>query len=239
MGSNIQTIAVEGSSTRTSELFESIRMDILEGKLFPGQKLGIEALRDRYGAGASPVREALNRLSSIGLVDQSDQRGFWVSPITLEGMRELAKTRCWISEIAIRESILHGDSAWEEAMVIAYHRLSRRPAVPVGEIPDRKSELLHRQFHSAVIAACTSPWLRDIHERLFDHAARLLFFARLTKSVARHTHDEHRAIMEAMIDRDVQKATELTNDHIMFTSRLAESVAVELLKSGTHISSTE
>ncbi len=218
-----------GPSTLTSGIYESLRSDILEGTLVPGQKLVIDLLRVRYQVGGSPLREALNRLSAVGLVEQSDQRGFRVAPITIEGMRELAKTRCWINEIAMRESILNGDSTWEEQVVIAYHRLSRHKYKPDGSKPDRALELLHRQFHSALIAACPSPWLRDIHERLFDHADRLLFIASHTRDEGRDVNNEHRAIMEAVVNRDIARANSLMNEHIMMTAKLAEGVCAALL----------
>jgi GntR family transcriptional regulator, carbon starvation induced regulator len=41
--------------------------------------LQIEAMSERYGIGAAPVREALNRLSSEGLVERRSQRGFFVT----------------------------------------------------------------------------------------------------------------------------------------------------------------
>ena len=71
--------------------------------LRPGQKLLIDFISERYGAGLNPVREALNRLSSEGLVERKDQRGFFVPPVSIEGWRELVKTRCWLEGKALEE----------------------------------------------------------------------------------------------------------------------------------------
>ena len=54
--------------TAATSVYERLRQDILNGELRPGQKLLIDFISDRYGAGLNPVREALNRLSSEGLV---------------------------------------------------------------------------------------------------------------------------------------------------------------------------
>ncbi|NMG50275.1 GntR family transcriptional regulator [Azoarcus communis] len=221
----IKDIEDPGHSTLTSSVFERLRSDILEGKLQPNEKLRIDALRERYQVGASPIREALNRLSALRLVEQSDQRGFRVTEITPESFLELARTRCWISEIAIREAILNGDTAWEEGIALAFHRLWRHPIDLHSEGPDREWEQLHRKFHSALIAACPSHWIRDFHEQLFDYADRHRHLAATTGSPRRDPTSEHREIMEAVVQRNVPRSIELLNKHFMLTTELASRAA--------------
>src|SRR5690606_7980773 len=116
-----------GHRTMASSVYNRLRRDILEGAREPGARLPIEVIRARYGTGASPVREALNRLAAEGVVVLEDQKGFRVPPISRADLLELTRTRCWINEIAVRESIARGDAAWEEQLVVAYHRLWRAP----------------------------------------------------------------------------------------------------------------
>ena len=152
------------SANSATSVFERLRSDILEGMIPPGEKLRIDALRQRYQVGASPLREALNRLSALHLVEQVEQRGFRVTVMTPDDVQELARTRCWISEIAIRQAIAHGDASWEEEIVVAHHRLRRCHEHVTG--PNREWELLHRRFHAALIASCPSRWLCEFHETL-------------------------------------------------------------------------
>ena len=63
--------------------YDLLRRDILHGKLFPGEKLHIDNLSERYGIGKVPLREALNRLSSEGLAERKSHRGFFVAPISM------------------------------------------------------------------------------------------------------------------------------------------------------------
>lgn len=201
------------SATLASTVFERLREDILEGYFQPGEKLRISALQERYEVGASPVREALNRLMSISLVQQVDRRGFRVLPLGAEDLLELNRTRCWVNEVVIRESIGHGDNAWEEAIVLAYHRLWRCPMfLPSGQV-NREWELLHRKFHASLIAACPSKWMRDFHEVLFDRAdwARRASARRLDQA---DSLADHRAIMEAVLSRNVALAVGLLNHAI-------------------------
>ena len=62
--------------------YRRLRDDIISGMLAPSEKLRIEHLRQRYGMGASALREALSRLVSDGLVECEAQRGYWVSPVS-------------------------------------------------------------------------------------------------------------------------------------------------------------
>src|ERR1700694_1563026 len=69
--------------------YGKIREDIVFGHLAPGEKLRIEDLRGRYGLGATPLREALSRLSAIGLVEASAQRGFRVARVSVEDLDDV------------------------------------------------------------------------------------------------------------------------------------------------------
>ena len=89
----------------SEQAHENIRRDILSGELFPGDKLQIEAISERYGIGIAPVREAFNRLSSEGLVERKSQRGFFVTEISITALEELVKTRIWLETLALREAI--------------------------------------------------------------------------------------------------------------------------------------
>jgi DNA-binding GntR family transcriptional regulator len=181
--------------------------------------LRIDALRERYQIGASPLREALNRLSALHLVEQIEQRGFRVTVVTPEQVQELARTRCWISEIAVREAIAHGDAGWEDEIVLAHHRLRRFHQATSG--PSREWEQLHRRFHAALIAACPSHWILDFHETLFDLSDRVRHLSIRQDFGARDVMAEHQAIMDAVVSRDAPKSIELLNAHFALTAEIA------------------
>ena len=66
----------------SEEAYDQIRRDILNGQLFPDEKLQIDAISIRYGIGVVPVREALNRLSSQSTPNQRPT----ITRIFLDGM---------------------------------------------------------------------------------------------------------------------------------------------------------
>jgi GntR family transcriptional regulator, carbon starvation induced regulator len=222
----------EGTETMASMAYQRLRHDIINAQYASGQKLRIRELCTRYEVGLSPMREALNRLSSDGLISQNDRRGFSVTPLTAEHLHELIKTRCWLNEIALRESIANGDSAWEEAIVLAQHRMSRIPRY-LNEGTERvynpEWEKVHRDFHSSLISACGSRWLKVFCEQLFDAADCFRHLSRVSSVRRELRQDEHRAIMDAAIARDADKAVELLRLHLTSTAALVEERLPDLL----------
>ena len=201
--------------TLASTVYDRLRGDILDGTLKPGEKLRAETLRERYGVGNSPIREALNRLSADGLVSREDQKGFRVASVSHENLMELVKTRCWLEETALRESIAHGTDDWEEAVVLAFHRLSRVDRASPDN-PDKINpewEERHRAYHMALISACGSSWLQQFCAQLNDQANRYRQLAAYVNYPNRNELAEHEAIKDAAISRNANEAVKLLYAH--------------------------
>jgi GntR family carbon starvation induced transcriptional regulator len=208
--------------TYASAAYGRLKEDVINGVYAPGAKLRIQELCERYEVGPSPVREALNRLTRDGLVKLSDHKGFSVTPISRDHLEELTTTRCWLNELALRQSILKGDSAWEESVVLAHHRLSRSPRYSSEEAMNSGAfnsawEIAHRAFHSTLIAACGSSWLIDFCEQLFDAADRYRHLSRGRGARSRPGRDEHKEMVDAVVARDADAAVALLNRHFMRT----------------------
>jgi DNA-binding GntR family transcriptional regulator len=207
------------TETLASNVYERLRGDILQGTLKPGAKLRLQALKDSYEVGNSPIREALNRLSSNGMVIREENRGFRVAPAGVDKLQELIRTRCWLEEIALRESIKNGDSDWEERIVLAYHWLSRTDK---NKSDTSYSTLFeweehHREFHLALLSACNSEILLDFCAQLHELTLRYRNLVAVVKYRERHELDEHRLIQDAAIARDADKAVELLISHYQVT----------------------
>lgn len=212
---------LEGRATMTSSVYDQIRTDIVSCLLKPGEKLRIEALKERYGLGTSPIREALNRLSSERLVMQLDQRGFIVAPVSLEDLAELTESRCLLYEVLLPRSIARGDAQWEEAIVLAQHRLSRS-AWTIGTPPrlNPDARQAHRDFHRSLISACGVPLLIDTMDTLFDLTDRYRMVSQHSAAPEpRDTSAEHREMSEAVINRRSEVAVMLAQHHVRETAR--------------------
>lgn len=211
---------MRGPHTLATSIYAQLRRDILRSVFPPGERLRLDVLCERYEIGATPLREALNRLSAEELVDREEQRGFRVASVSLSDLAELTKTLCWISELALRESIKNGDAAWEEAVVLAAHRLSRVPRE--GEEGyasfNPEWEERHRAFHLSLIAACGSRWLIDFYAMLMDRNTRYRYLAFADGSEPRDVEAEHQAIYDAVLARDAEGAVLVANIHLRKTT---------------------
>ena len=92
--------------------YEQLRSDLLHGYWPPGKKLLMHELRTRYQTGASPLREALNRLATEGLVMHSEQRGFSAALVSVERLRDLVRTRIDIESLAVRRAFERRNREW-------------------------------------------------------------------------------------------------------------------------------
>src|SRR5690606_32402754 len=103
--------------TNASAAHARIRADIVCMRLRPGEKLRLEGLKSKYGYGLAPLREALSRLTSEGLVEFTDQRGFKVGKLSLQDLREVTFLRQELECLALRLAIKRGDDQWEGEVV--------------------------------------------------------------------------------------------------------------------------
>jgi DNA-binding GntR family transcriptional regulator len=216
---------VDRKETLASIVYDRLRKDIISVAVPPGEKLHIRSLCERFEVGLSPVREALSRLSTEGLVAQNDHRGFTVAPISEADLADLTRARSWLNDIAIRKSIERGDAAWEETVVLSFHRLFRTPRFAPGVETERSEawEIAHRNFHTSLISASGSARLTHYCEQLFDSAERYRHVGRKA-GVKGNRDKEHRELMEAVVARDAETAARVITRHFERTADLVREV---------------
>lgn len=198
-----------------SELaYRRIRSDIVFGRLPPGQKLRLEALREIYGTSVSTLRELLNRLTSEGLVEAEGQKGFMVARISAGNFREVAAMRLLLEGHAMAQSFAAGDMEWEGRIVAAHHKLAQMERRMLAQ--DRaEPELWKRydwEFHHALISACGSRVLQETHSAIYDKYLRYQMVAVIFRGAA--AADEHRLLLECAMSRDIGRAQTILATHI-------------------------
>jgi len=208
--------------TLATTLYDRLRNDLLAGRHQPGTKLTLEPLLAHYGVGQTPMREALNRLVADGLVERRDQRGFAVPPISRDDLMEITETRCWLEDIGLRQSMARADAAWEDALVLAQHRLARLPRLPDPAIYAENPawEAHHRAFHAALLSGCGSRWLIRFCQQLADQWYRYRQLTVLRSLHERNVSDEHAGIVEAVLARDADAAVERLLRHYRRTAEV-------------------
>ena len=205
--------------TLNASALSRLRADIIACRLMPNVRLRVEALRERYGMGISPLREALMRLEAEGLVELEQNKGFKVSEVSRENLFDLMRTRIEIESIALRWSLEKSGIEWEANLLGAFHRLSRQTKIDPGR-PDAINEAWskeHADFHAALVSACGSQTLLSIRARLFEQAQRYVSLSIMSNAPPRDDVAEHKQLMRAALSRDRDKTIELNRLHITRT----------------------
>ncbi|WP_194891477.1 GntR family transcriptional regulator [Catenulispora pinisilvae] len=209
-------------STRSLEVYNEIRSDILAARIPPGSRLKVGPLCERFGVSLSVVREALTRLSEQRLVRSEPQLGFTVVPLDRAGLEDLTRVRVEIETLALRWAIECADLSWETSVVAALYRLGRTP-VSEPDDPNGVSDAwsdAHAAFHAALVSGCASPLLMELRRGPYDSAEIYRRWARPgAVREERDVHKEHTEIADAAIARDVGLATSLLEAHIRQTTR--------------------
>lgn len=209
--------------TLARQAYQRIRHDIVSGRLMAGSKLKLESMVQQYEIGMSPLREALARLVGDQLVKTEDQRGFWVAPLSLQELDDISRVRKLVETEALRLSIEQGGPDWEAAVQCAFDELTEAEQMIAGKESKVSQETVdhweqrNHAFHTALIAACDSPWLIKLQELLYHQSERYRQVSLKHSHGRRFIHDEHTAIFEAVMARNALRACRLTEDHLMRT----------------------
>lgn len=208
------------NKSRSEQAWQALRSAILEGRFQPGSPLRFQELQEFCGMSVSPVREALARLVAAGLVEGEHNRGYRVTMLSLADLDDLVRTRILVEGWALEQSIRLGDEHWEARMISALHLLEHLPRVQDNTVRlhDERWEARHAEFHSALLSACGSGILLDFCRSLYDRADRYRRFSLSVETGSRDVGAEHRAILEATLARNAEKARELLADHYETTA---------------------
>jgi DNA-binding GntR family transcriptional regulator len=199
-------------------LSSSLRKDIAFGTLLPDQKLKLNELRAKYGGSNHSMREALRLLSAEGLVEATAQRGFRVTSATEDDLRDIQLVRVEIETIALTRASELGDVDWEGYVIAAHHGLQKAESA-VATDPDDLTALewdeACRVFAAALLQACDSPRLIDLHVKFFDQSRRFrLALLREGKLNWEARKIRQRALLDSVLARDTTKATQLLQQDI-------------------------
>jgi DNA-binding GntR family transcriptional regulator len=206
--------------TLASAIHMQLRAEIVSCQIRPGEKLNIATIAKRFGVSLAAVREALSRLMAAGLVVAEDQRGFRTSPLSIPDLMDLTQTRIEIESLALRRAMQHGGEAWRESVTLAWRSLQ---AIPRTLAHDRRQHneawtVMHGQFHAALVSTCGLAWLMRFRNTLYEQSERYRRMAVAIKSTGRDIDGEHRAIVEAALAGDAERATAEMARHIERTT---------------------
>lgn len=198
--------APDTGSSRRDLAYQGLKRQLLAGEYPPGARLGEERLAAQLGVSRTPVREALSRLHSEGLVERLADGGFGPTLINLHLVRELYEIRFALERCALRRT-LDGVPTHDEAQLRAL-----RADWADLDAPARDADvhadfvLLDEDFHERLAAASGNRSLTDqlhkVNERI--RIVRMQDF--LTAGRVELTIEQHLGVLDAFLADDPELA---------------------------------
>lgn len=215
--------------TAADRVLVQIRTAIVEGDIPAGTKISEPELARRYDLSRAPLREALARLERCHLIERTPNAGARVVKLSIEGLRSLYQLREELEGLACRlaaEHMTEQDIA-EVRALLDQHLSTQR----VREGESYYQEAGDVDFHYRVILGSKNPYLINI---LSDELYFLVRMYRVQLGMngprVSRAFDEHKAIINAISNRDGELADLLMRRHIAASRRNIEQ---QLLQQGT------
>jgi GntR family transcriptional regulator, carbon starvation induced regulator len=217
--------------TLAGQAFVRLRRDLMANRFKPDERLRFDRMKQMYDVGTAPLREALSRLSSTGLVVQVGQKGFRVASASLDDLRDIVETRRFLEVRAVQEAVSHGNEEWEAALVASFHRFAEVSKTTPSTPGERGVwEERHTDFHKALVAGCPSRWLRQLWSVVFDQAERYRRSAIEVGHWSDNEYSDHEQLFEAAKARQSERIGRLLHRHIgVSADRLVAQIGPSLM----------
>lgn len=213
-----------GLGTAQQHALEWLRRLIVAGELRPGQRVNQEDLAERIGLSVAPVREALRALEQEGQVTYFPRRGYFVTELRIEDLREIYGLRQTLEARAARVALPTLDDD-------ALDRIRRAAAdcVDAAQAGDVAAELdANRRFHFGILESPAHPHTMRVIRTLWDstEAYRALYYN--SPDERRRSVEAHDRILDAIEARDADRLVAELDAH---RARALEVLAVVLVPS--------
>ena len=200
--------------------YYAIRELIVTLELAPGSVVSERELMEQLGVGRTPVREALRDLAREQLVEVFPRRGIFVSGVEVGDIAGLSEVRLVLESKAARLAAERSNDADRAETALLLDELSQTTAKHDG----RRLIDLDQRIHRHVYRCTHNPFLEATLEEYYVLTLRIWFLAldrveRLDDAIR-----EHHAILEAIRDRDPDRAEEVMRAHVAGFERAMRAV---------------
>jgi DNA-binding GntR family transcriptional regulator len=192
-------------------VYDQLRDEILDLVLPPGSPIDEVQLADRFGMSRTPIREALVRLSSEGLVETLPNRSTMVANIDFLNLHTFFDALTLMYRVTTRLAAQYHQEP--DLAVLRTHQ--RRYAEAVAAEDALAMIYANRDFHGAVAKAGRNPYYTSLFLRILDDGRRLLrlYYQSFDDQLPREYVDEHEAMINAIQERDEDRCDHLAQGH--------------------------
>lgn len=198
------------SGSLRSRVFTQLQNDILNGRYEPGESLIELKLSEELGVSRTPIREALRQLELEGLVQSIPNKGAIVKGVSAQDIQDIYTIRMLIEGLAAR---------WATEKITPRELEELKEAVELEEFYTLKNDNVHllqfdTRFHDIIFKASKSKPLMHTLSTFHHYVQKARRISMSSPERALEVLEEHKAILQAIIDKDAYKAERLTTEHV-------------------------
>jgi DNA-binding GntR family transcriptional regulator len=205
--------------TLWEQVRDRLREDILAGRLEPGAELSEVALARDFGTSRGPLREALGRLASEGLVTITPRRGAMVTQLSRQEFIDAYQVREALETLAVRLAV----PLMSDVQMAHLRELCELMARAARDNEVRLFFDTNNSFHEALVRASNNRKLHEVHRLLVGQMVPYLPRSLELRGNLQQSVAEHEAILAAIEARDADRAAALLAEHIEVPQRVLES----------------
>jgi len=201
--------ALRRSGTTVDQLLERLRKAVQEGHYAPGQRLIEADLTREYGVSRGPIREALRRLSTEGVVDFVPNRGALVKRFTPREILNIFRIRQSLEGLAASLAAAHFQADVHVTEAVTLRQIAAGKFDPKRPFADE-----NREFHNAIVTLSDNPQLEALIQQLQLPLVRYQIRGSLDASYLKRSRREHSAIAKAILANDSKAAEKHMHSHL-------------------------
>lgn len=191
--------------------YHELRTQILTGRIAAGERIVQSELADQLGVSVTPVREAMRRLQSEGLVELLPHRGATVRRLEFKEAQEIYQLRAQLEPLAIERSLdgLTSTHIAELELLCA----NMDDTNNVSEFAE-----LNQRFHDLLLALDDASWLARIVQMLrMASSPYVALSLHANPTLMTTSNNEHRQMVHALAQHDIPRLTQIVTDHLEAT----------------------
>jgi DNA-binding GntR family transcriptional regulator len=196
------------SRNAPSPAYLRLRELIIAGSLEPSSYLSEPELAEHLGVSRTPVREALTTLIAEGLAIKLPSNRTIVAPVSIDEVRHVYDIRSRLEGLIARDATLRNTAADESVL--------ERQIMLMGRLSDDYGEVIRigAEFHEHLVTMSGNVMCANLLHVLRGHVDRYRVFTTREPGRAAQAVDEHRAVFEAVVSGDADRAEAVMRDHI-------------------------
>jgi len=193
------------------KVYETIRQNIIDLNLYPGEQLTEQRLSDELGVSKSPIRDAIHRLEQQGLICVVPYKGCYVADLDKKECRELFQLREAIEIFSMENRI---DSYTEED-IREFTAIIKLATEEIKRGNESSAYNEHLSFHSMIVDKLGNSLILDTYSNVQDRIRRYLnFVVKYSPDRVKLSNKQHVELLDAIRQRDKEWASRDLKHHL-------------------------